>query len=93
MKTIQLTAVIVLSITIAMVTTVLIIMAVPLAKKSCPVCPPCVEQVVEDMSLNVDRRAPPLPPLPLPHRDEVLEYPSMDMPNPPPPRDMNYDYF
>jgi hypothetical protein len=63
MKTVQLAAVIVLSITIAMVTTVLIIMSVSLVKKP-PACPPCQEVIVEDVNLNIERRAHPLPPLP-----------------------------
>lgn len=67
MKPVQLAAVIVLSITIAMVTTVLIIMAVSVVKKGCPACPPCQEEVVVDdlNSLNIQRReSAPLPPVP-----------------------------
>ena len=72
MKSLQLSAIIVLSITIAMVTTVLIIMSIGMVKKPCPQCPPCEERlvVVEEeevpsMGLNIEQRAPDkLPPLP-----------------------------
>lgn len=72
MKSLQLAAIIVLSITIAMVTTVMIIMSIGMVKKPCPQCPPCEERLVvveeeevPNMGLNIEQRAPMnLPPLP-----------------------------
>ena len=63
MKSIQLAAIIVLSITIAMVTMVLIIMSIGLVKKPCPECPPCegfvIEEDVPSMGgLNIEQRHP-----------------------------------
>ena len=70
MKSLQLAAIIVLSITIAMVTTVLIIMSIGMVKKPCPQCPPCEERLVvveeeevPNMGLNIEQRAT-LPQLP-----------------------------
>jgi hypothetical protein len=81
MKSLQLTAIIVLSITIAMVTTVMIIMSVGMVKK-CPQCPPCEERLVvieeeevPSVGLNIEQRAPTnLPPLPqMEMEDDFLE--------------------
>jgi hypothetical protein len=60
MKGTQLAAVIVVSITLALVTTVIIIMAVAWVKKPCAECPPC-EETIANINVAKFRDYPPLP--------------------------------